>query len=141
MTPAEAQTLIAIAAAFDNRRPDPDAAQAWALALEGLRFNDCRDAIVAHYRASRDWLMPADVRAGVKAIRRARVLAFGTPPDPPPEIAGDPQRYGDWLADTTRAIANGDLTRETYQPPELVGPSDGHRESLRALAGRSVDES
>ncbi|MGZ4519746.1 MAG: hypothetical protein ACXVGA_03710, partial [Mycobacteriaceae bacterium] len=66
MTPAEAQTLLGIAASFDNRKPSEEAAIAWSHALNGFRFVDCRDAIVAHYRVSSEWLMPAKVVAEVK---------------------------------------------------------------------------
>jgi hypothetical protein len=79
----EAAALLTVAAAFDNRKPDADQAKVWALALDGLRFIDCRDAIVTHYQSSREWLMPADVIRGVKRLRRDRRHTPGTSRTPP----------------------------------------------------------
>lgn len=110
MTPVEAQVLLGIAAAFDNRKPDADAAKAWSVALHGLRFEDCRDAIVAHYRASSDWLMPQRIVSEVKRIRSKRVADFG-PIDPPPGFdPDDTEAYRRWLAGMVRAVADGTLT-------------------------------
>lgn len=108
MTPAEAQRLLTIAAAFDNRRPDEDAAHAWAVALGGLPFDDCRLAVIEHYRHSTAWLMPATVRGIVMRTRGGRISSFGTLPDPPDgfdpdDVAG----YLRWLRGTLRAIADG----------------------------------
>ena len=52
MTPTDAARLLTLAAAYDNRKPDADQAKAWAMVLDGLRFEDCCEAIVAHYRAT-----------------------------------------------------------------------------------------
>jgi hypothetical protein len=119
-----------VAAAFDNRKPDADQARAWAMALDGLRFEDCREAIVQHYRQSREWLMPVEVIAAVKKLRNARVIAYGLLPDPPAHI--DPDDTGaiqQWRVDLNRAIADGEITnldrqrRErhaTDRPPDRV---------------------
>jgi hypothetical protein len=111
----EAAALLGIAAAFDNRKPDADAAKAWSVALDGFRFEDCRDVIVAHYRGSSDWLMPSHIIAGVKRIRAKRIADVGdlTPPDFNP--AGDPllelsalARERAWFADMRRRIGDGE---------------------------------
>ena len=129
MKTTEAAALLTIAAAFDNRKPDADAAQAWALALDGLRFEDCRTAVVAHYRASADWLMPNMVINAVKRMRRERISAFGALPDPPAELDGDPARTHAWTVDAIRRIGDGEITKaaqlDTYhdriagQVPEM----------------------
>ena len=129
MTPAEAAALLTIAAAYDNRKPDADAAKAWSMALDGLRFEDCRIAVVNHYRRSREWLMPVDVVEAVKRIRFDRVAAFG-PYSPPEGIDPDKPDYQRWLADTTRRIADGELT----DPAELDPPGLAARE-LPSLDG------
>lgn len=105
MTPAEAATLLAIAAGFDNRKPDADAATAWAMALDGLRFTDCRDAIVAHYRSSSEWLMPVMVRDAVRRIRSKRIDEH--PPLIPPPGLDDADELA-WLADATRRVGDGE---------------------------------
>ena len=81
MTPTDAARLLTLAAAYDNRKPDADQAKAWAMVLDGLRFEDCCEAIVAHYPTSRDWMMPAHVIADVKRIR-CQAHRGGWPPDP-----------------------------------------------------------
>lgn len=119
MTPAEAAALLTIAAAFDNRKPDADAARAWSLALDGYRFEDCRDAVVAHYRSSSEWLMPQKVLTEVKRIRRQRLLDYG-PLNPPASLdPDDTEAYARWIYTAQTAIADGN-------PPT--------REEMRALA-------
>lgn len=105
MNPAEAATLLGIAAAFDNRKPDPDAAQAWAIALGDMRFEDARDAIVAHYRASSEWLMPSKVIGEVKRIRAKRIEEH-PPLTPPADLT--PVQTIEWLRDARRRIADGE---------------------------------
>jgi hypothetical protein len=135
MTPAEAAALLGVAAAFDNRKPDADAAQAWSRTLDGLRFQDCRDAIIGHYKRTNDWLMPSHVIAEVKRIRHKRVMEFG-PIDPPASLdPSDTGAYHDWLTATTKAIGDGDMA------PAV--PIDGpRRDVIRELGqiGREVPD-
>lgn len=119
MKPTEAAALLTIAAAYDNRKPDPDAAKAWAMALEGLRFEDCRQVVVSHYQRSRDWMMPIDVIQGVKKLRRDRILAFG-PYEVPSGMTG--AEYAGYIGGVNKRIGDGELTSLDQLPtPELVG--------------------
>jgi hypothetical protein len=107
MTPQEASALLAVAAAFDNRKPDPDAAMAWSLALTGLPFIDCRNAIVDHYRRTTEWLMPAHVLELVKRVRDKRIADHSAELTPPPECReGDAHR--DWLREAKRRLGDGE---------------------------------
>ena len=138
MKATEAAALLTICAAYDNRKPDADQAKAWALVLDGYRFEDCRDAIVAHYRTSREWIMPADVIAGVKRIRNKRVTDFGPLPDHPASVNPDSaEQYGRWLRETTEAIADGTYRREDIAPAAV----ETNRDVIRELgqAGQDVD--
>ena len=126
MTPAEAAALLTIAAAYDNRKPDEDQARAWALALDDASFEDCRDAIVQHYRTSREWLMPVDVLNGARRIRLDRwdkyMGRYGMPPWPP-ELADDPAAENRWHNEVRDLILSGRVTSpEQWQTvaPELV---------------------
>jgi len=131
MKPTEAAALLTIAAAFDNRKPDADQAKAWAMALDGLRFEDCREVVVAHYRTSRDWLMPSDVVAGVKRLRRRRIDDYGPFPEPPAICAEDPAEYSRWYSDLVRRIADG----EQVERPAAIEPASGseHAAKVREL--------
>lgn len=121
MTPAEAQVLLSMAAAFDNRKPDPDAAKAWAAALDGLPFNDCRIAVIDHYRNSSEWLMPAVIRATVRRVRRDRRRAHlrdHGPLLPPPGLTDAEERV--WERDALNRISNGEVVDCDAAYGELV---------------------
>lgn len=135
MRTAEAAALLAIAAAFDNRKPDADAAKAWSMALDGMRFEDCRSVIVAHYQASREWLMPSDVRAGVKRLRAKRIADYG-PIEPPAGLNPDDTRgYQRWLEGATKAIADGSLT-----PPPAIEYAGRDVIAELGHAGRAIPD-
>jgi len=135
MTPAEAAALLTVAAAFDNRKPDADQARAWAMALDGYRFEDCREAIVQHYRVSREWLMPVEVINAVKKLRNGRVIAYGLLPDPPAHI--DPDDTGaiqQWRIDLTRGIADGEITNAAPIEP-LALTRDEAKARMKEIRG------
>lgn len=113
MNQQEAAALLGIAAAFDNRKPDADAAKAWSVALDGFRFEDVRDVIVAHYRTSNEWLMPSHIITAVKRIRAKRI-ADTVLPEPPAELDGDPVATNAWIAATRRAIGDGNPPASGY---------------------------
>lgn len=77
MDAADAAEALAMCAAYDNRTPTRIAADAWAATLPDIALADAKAAIVGHYTESREWVMPADVRKRVRAIRDER-LASGT---------------------------------------------------------------
>lgn len=110
MKPTEAAALLTIAAAYDNRKPDADQAKAWAMALDGLNFADCRTVIVAHYRQARDWLMPSDVVGGVKRLRAKRIDDYGPMPAPKDIDPDDKAAWRRYVLETQTAIADGTLT-------------------------------
>lgn len=120
MKATEAAALLTIAAAYDNRKPDADQAKAWAVSLDGYRFEDCRQAIVEHYQGSADWLMPVHVIAGVKRIRARRIeaVALTPPPDMDPD---DTAAYQRWLAEERSRVADG---LPPSMPPEVGQPRD-----------------
>ena len=138
MTPTEAAALLTIAASFDNRKPDADQAKAWAMALDGLGFEDCRDVVVEHYRKSREWLMPADVFAGVRRIRYERIERFGYITPPPELDFAEEQAH---IKHIRERVAAGELTREQYDAEKRAQGLAGdrkHPELERVF--RQVDE-
>lgn len=132
MTPAEAQVLLSMAAAFDNRKPDPDAAKAWAVALDGLTFEDCRVALIHHFKTSTDYLMPVTIRNAVLAVRKERRLAHSRDHGPllPTKGLTDAEERR-WMADALERISNGQVVESNGAWGELVtGPEVGFRELL-----------
>lgn len=133
MSPAEAQVLLSMAATVDNRKPDADAAKAWAAMLDGLRVEDCMQAIREHYTESTEWLMPAMVRARVKRIRAKRI-ADHPPLIPPPGLSDAEERQ--WLAGARRHIGDGNQI-DSDAAYELVS---GSVRELLAAATPTTDE-
>lgn len=133
MTPAEAQVLLSMASAFDNRKPDPDAARAWSAVLDDLRFEDCRDALIEHYKTSTDYLMPVMIRTAVRRIRSKRIALVGDLI--PPAGLSEPESR-QWLRDAKRRIGDG----ETYAPPELPPAQPRRLRELLATATPTLEE-
>jgi len=105
MTPATAAALLAYASAFDNRNVTPEAATAWSEALAPyVNLTDGKAAIVEHYGRTRDWIMPADINAGVKRTRATRIEKhpYG---DLPPGL--DATQAKAWLLTYRRAVGDG----------------------------------
>lgn len=130
MTPQEAAALLTIAAAFDNRKPDADAAQAWAIQLDELPFHDCRDAVLGHYRTSSEWLMPKDVIGAVKRVRDKRIAEAGDL-TPPRGLTDEQER--EWIRNERRRIADGGA------PTDPHGDRRPHPE-LAAKVARLADQ-
>ncbi len=116
MTPAEAQILLSMCATVDNRKPDADAAKAWAAMLGDLPIEDCRLAVIEHYRSSTDWLMPAQVRTIARRIRSKRIAEHPAVL-PPADMADDPGREIEWRRELNRRIGSG----ETFDPNHFRG--------------------
>ena len=114
MTPTEAAALLTVCSGLDNRKPTAEAAQLWAEILGDLPLADCRAAVVAHYRESREWLMPADIVRLVRAGRRQRVEAFDRAVNltPPSELDGEQQR--EWRMQIRERVARGEVDAETW---------------------------
>lgn len=123
MTPAETTKLLAICSSFDNRKPNPETVTAWGGVMGDLRYEDCRDAVLAHYATSREWIMPADIRTAVRRLRAKRIAQAGDP-TPPPDLT--PLETIAWLKERNRRVANGEQVEpqgygalESRRLPEL----------------------
>lgn len=93
MNRAETARLLTMCAAYDNRTPSEAAVIAWHEALADLAFEDAKTAVVDHYRASREWIMPADVRQRIVEIRRHRLAALGDDAAVPDADPDDVEAY------------------------------------------------
>lgn len=72
MTPGETARLLAACAMYDYRPVEKADGLAWHHVIGDLDFDDAMEAVRRHYAESTDRMMPAHVRAGVKAIRAER---------------------------------------------------------------------
>jgi hypothetical protein len=152
MTSDEVWDLLEIIASIDRRKLGLTDRQVWEGLIGDLSAADAQAAVIAYYRESREWIMPADVRNRVKAMRRDR-LAREIVPAPPAELADDPVRHRAQLQASVRGIADG-MTRHLAiagpvreDPPpqeftearEALGP--GLPRSKQELAARQAAES
>lgn len=106
MTSDEVWDLLELIASVDRRKVGLTDRQVWQGLVGDLSAADAQAAVAAHYRESREWIMPADVRTRVKAMRRER-LAREIVPAPPPEDADNPVRFRETLKADLRAIGDG----------------------------------
>ena len=117
MKESEAAMLLMKCAAYDQRTIGEADALAWAEVLGDIRLVDALKVVQRHYAASRDRIMPFDVRAGVRVLREAR-LAEAPEPIPPHELLDDPDAYKAWMRQARSRIADGDHVEQ---------PALGHR--------------
>lgn len=107
MNRQEANALLTVIAAGDNRSTDDRAVEYWRDMLADLRFIDALEAVTVHRRESTEWMQPAHIRRIVKANQRLRVAASNVvhEPDARDSIAADQRRQRALL----RRAANGEL--------------------------------
>ena len=132
MTPDQTIDLLSVAAAFDRRTTGEADVIAWHAAIGDLDFADSRAAVIAHYQESRDWIMPADVRVRVRAMRRDR-LARELIPAP----SAEPGRYKAELDASIRRIADG-RTAWLAIAPVREGPPPEEFTEARELFGPAL---
>lgn len=106
MNRPETAAVLAMIASLDGRRAFGEAdVVAWQAVLDDLRFEDCRDGVVAHYREAATVLMPSDLRERVRRVRKERI-GNRVPPVPPVD-PDDRERYARWNQAWTRAVGDG----------------------------------
>ncbi len=107
MTPAEAQVLLTMASAVDNRKIDDtgDTAKAWAAMLNDVRFEDARLALIQHFKTSTEYLMPVMIRTAVRKMRAKRIDDH-PPLTPPPGLTV--LETNQWLKEARRRIGDGE---------------------------------
>ncbi len=106
---SEAAELLGRAAARDNREPTRAAAIAWSEDLhESVSLGDGSAAISTHYQRTGDWIMPADINAAVRSMRRQRTDTIADV-NPPAELADRPAMENNWKREYARAIGDGEL--------------------------------
>lgn len=110
MNPTEAAKVLAKAAAYDNRQATQVAALAWAEALDtDLPLTDALRIVGEHYREERAWVMPSDINRRWRSLGKARLetaVRMGLP-EPPDELADDPEAWAAWKQAQIAAVKAG----------------------------------
>lgn len=102
----ETAAILAMVAAVDSRRSFGEIdVQAWHAFIGDFTFDDCREAVIAHYRESPHSIVPSDINTRVGAVRRARIGNRVAPL--PPVDPSDERAYRDWVGAWMHAIADG----------------------------------
>lgn len=133
MTPGDAARVLAVAALYDNRQTGEEDAAAWYAVIGDLDFADAVEAVRRHYRDSVDWLKPAHVRAGVRAIRDERDRQR------PHEIRTLPSRFEPDMVREVRMAPGQAACREVLAPilehlaAKRGAPLPSALEELRAI--------
>lgn len=83
MTAQEAENLINLMALWDNRKTDEADIIGWLKVIGDLRYEDCEQAIITHYKTSTDRIKPAHIREEVTRIRNDRAAGVRIPDLPP----------------------------------------------------------
>lgn len=145
MNSAEANRLLAHAAAFDNRNPSAAAAEAWAAALHDVPLDADALAAVARFYGTVDpnvtgqkWIQPHHVRAHRRAIRDARLMAA---PVPPPHHALDERGYREALKEITARIGDGKVPFRAIAGPDeqTVEPTADFRAARESFVAREAE--
>ena len=108
--------VLAKIQAFNNRTFDKPAVMAWHEVLEDLDLDDSLTAVSTYFRESKEWIMPSDIRAGVKAIRNARVAAIRQDVRlrEEDEHLDDVKMWNQCKAHLVNLIASGQVTADQY---------------------------
>jgi hypothetical protein len=121
----EVWDLLELIASIDRRKLGVTDRQVWEGLIGDLPAADAQAAVIAYYRDSHDWIMPADVRTRAKAIRRDRIEREVVPA-PPHELTDEPGRYQKALQARVKEIADGRSVLKAIGPlpsesPPLIG--------------------
>lgn len=118
----EISQLLTQCASYDARTIGKADALAWHAVLGDLPLADAQAAVVAYYTVSSQRIMPADVRAGVRRIRRDRTdhadttFVYTGHPD-------DTREYQRQLRAHIRTIGDGQPEPELPELPQRFTPA------------------
>jgi hypothetical protein len=139
MTSDEVWDLLELISSIDRRKVGLTDRQVWEGLVGDLPAVDAQAAVIAYYRESREWIMPADVRTRVKAMRRDRLER-----EPVPRLPADPGQFRAGLQGTIKQIADGLGRHLAIAGPVREGPPPeeftGAREKLGPALPRTKQE-
>lgn len=82
MNSHETEKLLIEMSAVDNRLVTPPAIVAWAEILQGVDYQDAREALLEHRRDSKEYVLPAHIVANVRKRRPRTDNGIARPPAP-----------------------------------------------------------
>lgn len=135
MTRAEVAALLSMCSAYDSRTIGEADVLAWHRIIGHLPAVQAQAAVVDHYTRESRRIMPADVMAGAKRIRRDLLdnadasFVFAGDPD-------DAEEYRRQLVGHRKAVGDG----QVFDPPALEGPTMSPRKVIAELAARKAVE-
>src|ERR1035441_4680207 len=133
MTSDEVWDLLELISSIDRRKVGLTDRQVWEGLVGDLSAADAQAAVIAHYRESREWIMPADVRTRVKAMRADR-LAHEIVPAPP----ADSGRFRAGLQSGIRQIADGLAVHRAIAGPVRESPPPQDFTEAREVLGAAL---
>lgn len=74
MNRQECAELLTVATAYDHRTLGEVDVIAWHEAIGDLALDECKQAVVQHYKTSTEWLMPVNIRRLVSVTRQDRAM-------------------------------------------------------------------
>lgn len=129
MTPDESLRILRLAKALSPAQAiDEYTPEAWAMVLRNVRYVDAEQALI-ELGGEQEWIHVSHIRARVKRIRAARLMAFGPLPNPPEELVGDTAAYTAWLVDVRTRVMDG----EDVEVSALPAPDPEHNKRMAAL--------
>ena len=110
MERSEAAKVLTLCAVYDRRTIGETDVREWHNVLDSVRFEDAVVSVRQHYAVTRTWIMPSEVKEGVRHLRAER-LARETDQVP----VGDPDDVAGYLRDLRQArrrVADGIIGTE-----------------------------
>jgi hypothetical protein len=132
----EVASLLALVQGHDNRSFTEESVTIWHEALASIPFDYARAALVAHVAESADYVTPAAIAQGARAIRH-RELEAARPPTQALEL---PSRFENDAARAARTHEGASLVQGVLDgmPSQEITEEDPIR--LRALERRKRDQ-
>lgn len=126
----EVVDLLTLIAARDRRTVGHTDVAVWLEDVGDLTFEDARVAVARYFRESREWLMPADIRRLVRAIRAERIAAA---PIPAPDAAMGEVGYRQALKQITARIGDGKVPFRSIESGSGAEPGEEYRNARTKL--------
>jgi hypothetical protein len=132
----EAFDLLTEIARGDNRGIDEDLVDFWHRCLHDVPYDDAQAAVIAHFRTSTSWLMPAHVRTAAVKARTARIDAVPQP-DPGPDLTDRPRDYARAQREQVKAIADKSTSYRALPRRAGAAPGPEARAAIERIAAKA----